>query len=51
MSQKCHSILHDKNGRLLAEIASVSADQICPTATSSASTLTLKTNCCSLPQA
>jgi AraC-like DNA-binding protein len=26
MSQKCHSILHDKNGRLLAEIASVSAD-------------------------
>jgi AraC-like DNA-binding protein len=26
MSQKCHSFLHDKNGRLLAEIASVSAD-------------------------
>jgi AraC-like DNA-binding protein len=26
MSQKCHGILHDKNGRLLAEIASVSAD-------------------------
>jgi len=26
MPQKCHSILHDKNGRLLAEIASVSAD-------------------------
>jgi AraC-like DNA-binding protein len=26
MSRKCHSFLHDKNGRLLAEIASVSAD-------------------------
>ena len=26
MSQKCHSFLHDKSGRLLAEIASVSAD-------------------------
>jgi AraC-like DNA-binding protein len=26
MSHKCHSFLHDKNGRLLAEIASVSAD-------------------------
>jgi len=26
MSQKCHSFLRDKNGRLLAEIASVSAD-------------------------
>jgi len=26
MSQKCHSFLHDKNGCLLAEIASVSAD-------------------------
>src|ERR1700677_4531874 len=26
MSQKCHSFLHDKNGRLLAEIGSVSAD-------------------------
>jgi AraC-like DNA-binding protein len=26
MSHKCHSFLHDKSGRLLAEIASVSAD-------------------------
>jgi AraC-like DNA-binding protein len=26
MSQKCHSFLHDKNGRLLAEIAGISAD-------------------------
>ena len=26
MSQKCHSVLHDKNGRLLGQVASVSAD-------------------------